>query len=53
MKIMRDFEEYRGFNIHPDRIYGWSLIGPSGSWCCSKTTKEGIKKVVDSILEDN
>lgn len=44
---------YRGYSITEDKMLGYSLICPKGHWCCSDSTVDDIKKLVDRISEPN
>ncbi len=41
---------YKGFGIIPDKLLNYSLIEPSGKWCCSETRVYSIKLSIDAII---
>lgn len=44
-------EEYKGFTISEDNMYGFSLFDRKGNWCTSMTNKEKIKEIADNIIK--
>lgn len=45
--------KYRGFDMQPDKMLGFSLISPKGAWCQSGTSKGQLMRTVDSIIESD
>jgi hypothetical protein len=44
-------EDYKGFTIAPDNMYGFSLLDRNGEWCTSMRDKEKLKEIVDNIIK--
>lgn len=44
--------EYKGFQIIPDKLLGYSLIDRKGNWARSALYIEQLKESVDQILQN-